>query len=139
MSGLTPPFDEKAYAHLNLSRALLDVLALARELANDDEYLRTRTVAERLGITLNAAYKRIRRLRDRGLLQTQLMWCTDNGGGHPIKVPRRDGKKGIELRSWLVAWPTSPEQWGEPDEIESRFDPRRRKHTWARDKLKKGL
>lgn len=136
MSGLTRPFDEVAYASLNLSRALLDVLALARELANAGEYLRTRSAAERLGITANAAYKRIRRLRELGLLHTQLMWVTDNGGAHPIRVPRRDGKKGIELRSWLIAWPVSPEGWGRADAIESRFDPRSRKHTWARD-LKK--
>ena len=133
MTAITRPFDEHRYATgLNLTRAPLDVLALARELANDDDYLPTRTAAHRLDIptpfgrglrSLNAAYKRIRRLRDAGLLHTQLMWATGNGGGYPIKVPRRDGGKGIELRSWLIAWPTSPERWGEPDEVESRFDP----------------
>lgn len=138
MLAITRPFDENHYpTHLGLTRALLDVLALARELANDGGYLRTRIAAERLDITFNAAYKRIRRLRDLGLLHTQLMWCTDDGGSHPIKVPRRDGRKGIELRSWLVAWPTLSEQWGKPDEVESRFDPRSRKYTWVRDNRKK--
>jgi hypothetical protein len=139
MSAITSPFDESRYPpRLGLTRALLDALALARELANTGEYLRTRTVAERLGLTLNAAYKRIRRLRDAGLLHTQLMWVTDDSGSHPIKVPRKDGKKGIELRSWLVAWPVPPERWGEPDTIDHRFDPRSRKHTWARVRNRKG-
>ena len=139
MSAITRPFDESRYPPgLGLTRALLDVLALARELANTGEYLRTRTVAERLGLTLNAAYKRIRRLRDAGLLHTQLMWATDGSGSYPIKVPRRDGKKGIELRSWLVAWPSPPDQWGKPDTIERRFDPRSGKQTWARAGNRKG-
>jgi hypothetical protein len=133
MSAITRPFDEDRYsANPSLSRALLDVLALSRELANAGEYLRTTIAAERLDISLNAAYKRIRKLRDAGLLHSQLMWLTDAGGSYPIKVPRRDGKCGIELRSWLIAWPTSPEQWGRPDTIEHRFDPRSRRYSWAR-------
>jgi hypothetical protein len=139
MSAITRPFDESRYPPgLGLTRALLDVLALACELANTDEYLRTRTVAERLGLTLNAAYKRIRRLRDAGLLHSQLMWITDGSGSYPIKVPRRDGQRGIELRSWLIAWPAPSDQSGEPDTVESRFDPRSREHTWARARHGKG-
>ena len=125
MTAITRPFDEDDYPPV--PEALLEVLALARELANAGEQLRTMTVADRLGISRNAAYKRIRRLRQRGLLRSQLMWITDKGGSYPIKVKRRDGRKGIELRSWLESWPAGQERWGEPDDVESRFDPRSRK------------
>ena len=91
MTAITRPVDEHRYpTGMNLTRALLDLLVLARELANAGEYLRTRTAAERLDISLYAAYKHIRRLRDLGLLHTQLMWATDNGGGHPNNLPRRE-------------------------------------------------
>ena len=138
MKAITRPYDEDDYPEeMGLTRALLDVLALARELANEGRYLRTRTAAERLGISRNAAYKRIRRLRDMGLLRTQLMWVTGEDGGYPVRVPRRDGKRGVELRSWLVAWPAPAQQWGEADEIQGRFDPRTPKHPRARDKPKR--
>ena len=65
MTAITRPFDEDSYPAL--PEALLEVLALARELANAGTHLRTMTVAERLDITRNAAYKRIRRLRELGL------------------------------------------------------------------------
>ena len=125
MTAITRPFDEDSYPPL--PEALLDVLALARELANDGRHLRTATVAERLSITRNAAYKRIRRLRELGLLRSQLAWITGGRGSYPIRIKRRDGRKGVELRSWLESWPVGRERWGQPDHTQDRFDPRNRK------------
>lgn len=127
MTAITRPFDEESYPPL--PEALLEVLALARELANAGQRLRTTTVAERLSITRNAAYKRIRRLRELGLLRSQLIWITDKSGSYPIRARRRDGRKGAELRSWLESWPVSRERWGRPDATQDRFDPRSRKQS----------
>ena len=127
MTAITRPFDEDSYPAL--PEALLEVLALARELANAGRHLRTTTVAERLSITCNAAYKRIRRLRELGLIRSQLMWITDESGSYPITTRRRDGRKGAELRSWLESWPVGRERWGQPDATQDRFDPRSRKQS----------
>ena len=122
MTAITRPFDEDSYPAL--PEALLEVLALARELANAGQRLRTMTVVERLSISRNAAYKRIRRLRELGLLRSQLIWITDGSGSYPIRIKRRDGRKGAELRSWLESWPADQERWGQPDAMQDRFDPR---------------
>ena len=136
MTAITRPFDEDSYPPL--PEALLEVLALARELANTGQRLRTTTVAERLSITRNAAYKRIRRLRELGLLRSQLIWITDESGSYPIRARRRDGGKGAELRSWLESWPAGRERWGEPDATQDRFDPRTRKHLPPKHPERKG-
>ena len=136
MTAITRPFDEDSYPAL--PEALLEVLALARELANAGEHLRTMTVAERLDISRNAAYKRIRRLRELGLLRSQLIWITDESGSYPIRARRRDGRKGAELRSWLESWPVGRERWGQPDATQDRFDPRSRKHLLPKHPERKG-
>ena len=136
MTAITRPFDEDSYPPL--PEALLDVLALARELANASTHLRTMTVAERLSISRNAAYKRIRRLRELGLLRSQLNWITGGSGSYPIRTRRRDGRKGVELRSWLESWPVSRERWGQPDATQDRFDPRSRKHLLPKHPEHKG-
>ena len=136
MTAITRPFDEDSYPPL--PEALLDVLALARELSNVGQRLRTMTVAERLDISRNAAYKRIRRLRELGLLRSQLIWITDESGSYPIRTRRRDGRKGAELRSWLESWPVGRERWGQPDAKQDRFDPRSRKHPLPKRTERKG-
>ena len=136
MTAITRPFDEDSYPAL--TEALLEVLALARELANAGKHLRTMTVAERLSITRNAAYKRIRRLRELGLLGSQLIWITDESGSYPIRARRRDGRKGAGLRSWLESWPVGRERWGQPDARQDRFDPRSRKHPLPKRTERKG-
>ena len=103
MTAITRPFDEDSYPAL--PEALLEVLALARELANAGQHLRTMTVAERLSISRNAAYKRIRRLRELGLLRSQLIWITDGSGSYPItsQAPRRQERRRAAVLARVLA------------------------------------
>jgi hypothetical protein len=118
---VTRPFDEDAYPRLYFSRQQLDCIALAREM--HPRPIRTRLVAERLGCTFNQAYKVLRRLRDKGVFQSQLKWITLPGGNHAAKV-EPDGTR--RLFSWLVLYLQPMERWGhEQDEIQICF--RRRK------------
>lgn len=90
---------------------------------------RTTEVAAELGITPNAAYKRLYRLRILGVVESRLDWVNfpDGSGCHSPK--REDGQ--VKLMSWLWYSLRPIELWGEePDcvEIQCLFDPRRNGH-----------
>ena len=89
---VTLPFDQDGYPiPLTPTQAAIVALwrnsaAFAREQANSGHpVITTRLVAEHFGLTLNAAYKRLRRLRDKGIFYSQLIWITrDNGQGSEL-------------------------------------------------------
>jgi len=116
----TIPFDEATYPRLRFTRQQLDVIALAREI--QPEPIRTRIVAEHFGWTHNKAYKVLRRLRDKGVFHSQLMWVTLPNGAHAARV-EPDGTR--RLFSWLELYLQPVEHWGRrPDDIQTRFRPR---------------
>jgi len=115
----TRPFDEHAYPRLCFSEQQLAVIALARGI--HPEPIRTRVVAEHFGWTLNKAYKVLRRLRDKGVFHSQLMWVTLPNGAHAARV-EPDGTR--RLFSWLELYLQPVEHWGRrPDEIQTCFRP----------------
>jgi hypothetical protein len=115
----TIPFDQDKYP-LPLPPALSSVVAFAREQANlDQPVITTRQVAERFDISMNAAYKRLRRLRDLGVFQSQLIWITRDNGSRKA-VSHDDGEK--HLWSWLELTLRPMSEWGQqPDLIQKRF------------------
>jgi hypothetical protein len=115
------PFDEASYPRLHFSRQQLDVIALAR--ATAPVPIRTRSVAQRFGWSDNKTYKVLRRLRDKGVFQSQLMWVTTGNGSHAAKV-EPDGTR--RLFSWLELYLTPMADWGrQPDAVQTNFHPRR--------------
>jgi len=115
----TIPFDEETYPRLYFSRQQLAVIALAREIHPDP--LRTKTVAEHFGWSFNKTYKVLRRLRDKGVFHSQLVWVTLPNGAHAARV-EPDGTR--RLFSWLELYLQPVERWGRrPDEIQIRFRP----------------
>lgn len=92
---------------------LAEVMAL---FTNGDKRT-NKEIAELLGITHNAAYKRSRELRDLGLLHSYPDWKTINDEGG---AAWRD--ESGNMRSWLVLYRA---RTNEPDEVQSIFDPRR--------------
>ena len=111
--------DESQYPRLYFSRQQLDVIALARKLY--PKPIRTRLVAKQFGWTFNKAYKILRRLRDKGIFRSQLMWITLSNGNHAAKV-EADGTR--RLFSWLDLYIQPVERWGkEPDAIQKMFRP----------------
>jgi len=116
---VTQPFDEDTYPRLRFSRQQLDCIALAREMS--PKPIRTRLVAERFGWSFNKAYKVLRRLRDKGVFRSQLMWITLPNGNHAVRV-ETDGTR--RLFSWLELYLQPIHRWGkEPDEIQKMFRP----------------
>jgi len=114
---VTRPFDESDYPRLYFSQQQLGVIALARERA--PQPLRTVTVAHHFGWTENKAYKILRRLRDKGVFHSQLIWVTLPNGCHAARV-EPDGTR--RLFSWLELYLQPVEHWGRwPHEIQIRF------------------
>ena len=114
---VTRPFDEDTYPRLYFSRQQLDVIALAREM--HPRPIRTKLVAERFGCSMHQAYQVLRRLRDKGIFHSQLLWITLPNGNHAAKV-EEDGTR--RLFSWLVLYLQPMNRWGhEPDEIQICF------------------
>jgi len=121
----TIPFDQGEYPVLLTARQAA-IVAFAREQANSGQpVITTRQVAEHFGISMNAAYKRLRRLRDKGVFQSQLIWITRDNGSRKAVGRDENGKK--RLWSWLELTLRPMNEWGqEPDQVQKRFDPRRR-------------
>ena len=96
---VTLPFDQDGYP-IPLTPTQAAIVAFAREQANSGQpVITTRLVAEHFGLTLNAAYKpfgcaqdrRLRRLRDKGVFYSQLLWITrDNGQGSEPRRKRQE-------------------------------------------------
>ena len=121
----TIPFDQDEYPIL-LTTMQAAIVAFAREQANSGQLvITTRQVAEHFGISMNAAYKRLRRLRDKGVFQSQLIWITRDNGSRKAVGRDENGKK--RLWSWLELTLRPMTKWGqEPDQVQKRFDPRKR-------------
>lgn len=131
---VTLPFDQDEYP-IPLTATQAAIVAFARERANGGRpVITTRLVAEHFGLTLNAAYKRLRRLRDRGVFHSQLIWITRDNGSR--KAVSRDENGNKRLYSWLELYLRPMTEWGqEPDQVQKRFDPRNR-HLTTREYLK---
>jgi hypothetical protein len=88
---VTLPFDQDGYP-IPLTPTQAAIVAFACEQANSGQpVITTRLVAEHFGLTLNAAYKRLRRLRDKGVFYSQLLWITrDNGQGNEPRRKRQE-------------------------------------------------
>jgi hypothetical protein len=118
---ITRPFDEAAYPRLHFSPQQLAVIALARQVA--PRPIRTKTIARRFGWSENKTYKVLRRLRDKGVFRSQLVWITTTNGSHAARV-EPDGTR--RLFSWLELYLMPMDQWGrEPDQVQSHFQPGR--------------
>jgi hypothetical protein len=117
---ITRPFDESTYP-IELPPALAEIIAFAREQANAGQsHVTNQMIAEHFDITLNAAYKRTRRLRDLGIFRSHLMWITRNGGSYAAR------QSNGELWSWLELYLQPLDRWGDqPDDVQTNFDPRR--------------
>jgi DNA-binding transcriptional regulator YhcF (GntR family) len=127
---VTTPFDQDEYP-ISLTATQAAIVAFAREQANGGyPVITTRLVAEHFGLTLNAAYKRLRRLRDKGIFYSQLLWITRDNGSRKAVSRDENGKK--RLYSWLELYLRPMTEWGqEPDQVQKRFDPRNHKQKGA--------
>ena len=134
MPAVTLPFDQGEYP-IPLTATQAAIVAFAREQANSGQpVITTRLVAEHFGLTLKAAYKRLRRLRDKGVFHSQLIWITRDNGSR--KAVSRDGNGNKRLYSWLELYLRPMTEWGqEPDQVQKRFDPRNGRLT-TREYLK---
>ena len=87
--------------------------------SNENSYAEYRI---HFGWSLNKAYKILRRLRDKGVFHSQLMWVILPNGAHAARV-EEDGSR--RLFSWLELHLQPMAQWGKvPDQVQTRFDPR---------------